>query len=132
MIRLTYAELMSFNSPVITKLLSSDSRQFPTDDAIRIAGFINKIQPMIKLYQEQARKTVEQFGGIIKKEGGVQYKDQETQLKVESELVKLNDVEVELTGDLLTKTDNWPNLSIYEAMILRPLINVDGESVPES
>jgi len=132
MIRLTYAELMSFNSPVITKLLSSDSRQFPTDDAIRIAGFINQIQPMIKLYQEQARKTVEQFGGIVKKEGGVQYKDQETQLKVESELVKLNDVEVELTGDLLTKTDNWPNLSIYEAMILRPLINVDGESVPES
>lgn len=132
MIRLTYAELMSFNSPVITKLLSSDSRQFPTDDAIRIAGFINQIQPMIKLYQEQARKTVEQFGGTIKKEGGVQYKDQETQSKVESELVKLNDVEVELTGDLLTKTDNWPNLSIYEAMILRPLINVDGESVPES
>lgn len=132
MIRLTYAELMSFNSPVITKLLSSDSRQFPTDDAIRIAGFINQIQPMIKLYQEQARKTVEKFGGIIKKEGGVQYKDQKTQSKVESELVKLNDVEVELTGDLLTKTDNWPNLSIYEAMILRPLINVDGESVPES
>ena len=132
MIRLTYAELMSFNSPVITKLLSSDSRQFPTDDAIRIAGFINQIQPMIKLYQEQARKTVEQFGGIIKKEGGVQYKDQETQSKVESELVKLNDVEVELTGDLLNKTDNWPNLSIYEAMILRPLINVDGESMPES
>ena len=132
MIRLTYAELMSFNSPVITKLLSSDSRRFPTDDAIRIAGFINQIQPMIKLYQEQARKTVEQFGGIIKKEGGVQYKDQETQSKVESELVKLNDVEVELTGDLLNKTDNWPNLSIYEAMILRPLINVDGESMPES
>lgn len=132
MIRLTYAELMSFNSPVITKLLSSDSRQFPTDDAIRIAGFINQIQPMIKLYQEQARKTVEQFGGIIKKEGGVQYKNQKMQSKVESELVKLNDVEVELTGDLLTKTDNWPNLSIYEAMILRPLINVDGESVPES
>lgn len=132
MIRLTYAELMSFNSPVITKLLSSDSRQFPTDDAIRIAGFINQIQPMIKLYQDQARKTVEQFGGIIKKEGGVQYKDQETQSKVESELVKLNDVEVELTGDLLNKTDNWPNLSIYEAMILRPLINVDGESMPES
>ena len=132
MIRLTYAELMSFNSPVITKLLSSDSRQFPTDDAIRIAGFINQIQPMIKLYQDQARKTVEQFGGTIKKEGGVQYKDQKMQSKVESELVKLNDVEVELTGDLLTKTDNWPNLSIYEAMILRPLINVDGESVPES
>lgn len=132
MIRLTYAELMSFNSPVITKLLSSDSRRFPTDDAIRIAGFINQIQPMIKLYQDQARKTVEQFGGIIKKEGGVQYKDQETQSKVESELVKLNDVEVELTGDLLNKTDNWPNLSIYEAMILRPLINVDGESMPES
>lgn len=129
MVKLTYAQVMSFSSPVITKLLSSENRQFPTDDAIRIAGFINQIQPMIKLYREQAKKTVEQFGGMIKEDGTVVYETANIREKVESELEKLNHVEVELTGDLLAKTDDWPNLSIYEAMILRPLINVSGAAV---
>lgn len=132
MVKLTYAQVMSFSSPVITKLLSSENRQFPIDDAIRLAGFIDQVQTKIKLYREQAKKTVEQFGGMIKEDGTVVYETANIREKVESELEKLNHVEVELTGDLLAKTDDWPNLSIYEAMILRPLINVDGESVPES
>lgn len=129
MVKLTYAQVMSFSSPVITKLLSSENRQFPIDDAIRLAGFIDQVQTKIKLYREQAKKTVEQFGGMIKEDGTVVYETANIREKVESELEKLNHVEVELTGDLLAKTDDWPNLSIYEAMILRPLINVSGAAV---
>lgn len=123
MIRLTYAQIMAFQSPVMSKLLSSDDRQFPVDDAIRLAEFIDQIQSKIKLFKTQARKIVDKHGGIVEKDGTVRYAKIEDQLTIESELEKLNDVEVELMGDLLAKTTNWPDLNIYEAMILRPLID---------
>lgn len=128
MIKLTYSELMGFNSPVISKLLSSDDRRFPVEAAIQIADIVNQVQPKIKVYHEQAKKAVEQNGGAIEKNGAVKYMTDDIRLKVESELNKLNSVEVELTGNLLEKTDNWPDLSIHEAMILRPIINVNGKS----
>lgn len=129
MIRLTYSQLMNFNSPVISKLLSSDNRQFPVDDALRLAGILDQVQAKVKLYRDQARKVVEQYGGSFDAEGAVKYRTAEIRSKVEAELEKLNAVEVEINGDKLSKTDNWPNLSIFEAMILRPLLDAKSGGI---
>lgn len=123
MIRLTYSQVMGFNSPVISKLLSSDDRRFPTDDAIRLADIIGQVQPKIKLFQEQARKAIEICGGELDEKGAIKFISEDIRKKIEVELANLNAVEVEITGDHLKKAVNWPDLSIQEAMILKPLFD---------
>lgn len=126
MIRLTNAQISAFNNPIIAKLLGSDDRRFPTADAFRLADIVSQIQPKTELFRTQAKKIIKDAGGDIDADGTVKYASPEVRFKVEVELKKLNDVEVEITGDLLTTTDDWPTLSVHEAMILKPLLNVNG------
>lgn len=127
MFKITTAQAANFSSPSIAKLFDDATRPFPTEDAFRLADIIDQINEKIKLYQKQARKVVEGCTGEIDKQGNITYFDPDGESKAESELEKLKSVELEFTGDLLTKTDDWPNLSLHEALILKPLIATNGK-----
>lgn len=126
MIKITNSQLAAFNSETINKLMTSSDRQFPTGDAFRIADFISQIEQKLKIYQTEARKLIERSGGTFGENGQVKFISQDAKKKVDIELMNLNAVEIELTGDSLTQTDQWPKLNIQEAMILRPLLNGNG------
>lgn len=127
MIKITNQQLSAFNSSIINKLLDDDNRPFPIQDAFRIADFIQQINTKIKIYQERAKKVIEAANGEIDGKGFVTYANPDDAKTADREMTKLNSVEVELTGDPLVACNDWPNLSLKEALILKPLLRMNGE-----
>lgn len=124
MIKITNSQLAAFNSEVINDLMKSKDRRFPTADAFRLADFMGQIKVKLEIYQESAKKLIQESGATLNNDGGVKFITPDQKEKVDKELFMLNSVEVELTGDHLEMTDRWPDLNIQEAIILRPLLNV--------
>lgn len=127
MIKITNQQLSAFNSEVIGKLMDDMSRPFPTADAFRLADFIQQINTKIKIYHDRARVIIESANGKIATDGVVTYANPEDTRTADREMSKLNAVEVELTGDLLVVGKDWPNLSLKEALILKPLLSLNGK-----
>lgn len=127
MIKLTNQQASAFNSPQITKLFEDDSKKFPVDIAFRIADMIAQIQQRLPEYHKQARKTVESNNGKVDSRGVVTYPDMESQAEAEKEMLRLNAVEIEIHGDPVPIDDSWPQLGLTEAMILKPLISMNGK-----
>lgn len=127
MFKITNAQAQSFSSPIISKLLNDASRPFPVDAAFQLADIIQQIHAKTKIYYEILKETIISCNGKIDDKGCVSYPDPDDRDKAELELDKLNKVEIELTGELLTKTDDWPKLSLNEAIILKPLIKMNGK-----
>lgn len=128
MFKITNGQAAMFNSPVINKLFDESDRTFPTDDAFRLADIIQQIHAKNKIYQEQARKIIDNFGGSVDDKGRVSYNEKKDALAAQMELEKLNMVEIELTGSLLKVTPEWPNFNLNEALILKPLLSMNGKS----
>ena len=116
----------AFNSPAIGKLFAAEDRQFPVDDAFRLADIIRQIHEKSSLYKDQTKKLVETNGGTIANDGRVRYKSKDDATIVQQELDKLNAVELELTGTKVKPTSAWPKLTLAEATILRPILNLNS------
>lgn len=128
MITLTNAQAVAFSSPIMSALFNDKDRQFPTVDAFKLSDLFMQVETRVQAYRQKQRELIESNNGIIEKSGRVTYPTQGDELIVASELAKLNAVELEYNGSKLTMSDDWPNLSLAEATILRPLINFKIES----
>lgn len=125
MIKLTNSQISAFLSPIISELFNDKTRRFPTEDAFLLADMISQIQVKAKIYQDQAKKIIEAHGGDIKPTGEVEYKDLNSQEKAANEIMILNAMSIEFHAKLLTQKPTWPELSIHEAFILRPLMRFE-------
>ena len=121
MIKITNVQISAFLSPVISELFNDKTRRFPIDDAFRFADLLDQIQKKAVIYQKQARKLIEDRGGEIDLDGVVSYPKDVKVMEVQNELNELNACTVEFTGEKLKIKDTWPELSIQEAIILRPI-----------
>lgn len=132
MIKITNQQLSAFNSQIINKLLDDDNRVFPVEDAFRIADFIQQIQSRMRVYHERARKIVLAAGGKVDDKGQVTYDDPGGFQKADQDIRRLDAVEVELTGESIKMSPDWPKLSLKEALILRPLLSLNGTQKEET
>ena len=126
MIKLTTGQASAFNSPVIGKLFSDQTRQFPIKDAFQLSDVVQQIQSRLGAYNEQLRGIIEKQGGTIHPDGKIVYEDPEGAQKAQAQINLLNEAEIELPGEKLTIDDDWPKLTLAEATILGAIIN-DGK-----
>lgn len=125
MIKLTNSQISAFMSPIISELFNDQTRRFPTEDAFLLADIISQVQSKAKIYQDQAKKIIEAHGGGIMPTNEVVYKDPKDQEKAANEIMILNAMSIEFPVKPLTQKPTWPELSIHEAFILRPLMRFE-------
>lgn len=126
MIKLTNQQASAFNSNKITSLFEDDSAKFPVDVAFKLADILSQIQGRLPTYHKEARRIVESHGGKVDQKGFVTYPDFEKQKSAEVEMLKLNSVEIEIHGEPVEVDDAWPKIGLAEALILKPLISMNG------
>lgn len=122
MVKLTNREASGFISPVISELFSSKERRFPVTDAFKIAELIADIQTKMKVHQDQTKRIIESHNGKIQSDGRVLYKDLFDQQECTKKLDELNEIEITIQGDKVKRSDQWPDLTIQEAFLLKPII----------
>lgn len=122
MVKLTNREASGFVSPVIVELFNSKDRRFPIKDAFRIAEMIQDIQKKFKIAQDQTRFIIESGGGKIHEDGRVEYKTFEDQKNATEKLEELDGIVVSIPGEKIEQKDSWPDLSVQEAYLLKPII----------
>lgn len=123
MFKITNAQASAFTSPTMAKLFNDENRQFPIEDAFKLSDMIQQIQTRLEPYMVSLRKIINMYGGIVADNGIVTYPNNEQRVKAEVEVNKLNAIEVEYPGDLLTPSEGWPKLTLAEATILKPILN---------
>lgn len=130
MIEITNAELSGFLNPIVSNLFNDPEREFPIDDAFKLADLLSQIQQKAQIYQSQARKIIEGHGGKINPDGGVEYPENTKLSDVQKDLGILNSVVVQFPGERIKlKKDSWPKLTLMEAFILKPIVeNGDAQS----
>jgi hypothetical protein len=127
MIKLTAGQASAFNSPVIAKLFADNSRTFPYGDALKLSDMVQQCQEKIKAYGEQVRKIVEDNNGTFNNPSGqIVYETMTDRQKADAAIADLDKTELEITGTPLKPTAAWPNLTIIEATILKPLLEKEG------
>lgn len=126
MIRLSNAQAIAFTSKIMSDLLNDSSRRFPVSDAFKIADMIKSITDKIPLYRNIIREIVHNNGGVVDKNGNVSYKDIKCRINAEKQIDELNATMIEFPGEALKPSESWPNLTLSEALILKPLLNVEN------
>lgn len=122
MITLKCSEISAFLNPIISELLNDSNRKFPIDDAFKLADLVGQIQEKAKPYQDQAKKIIEANEGVVDIDTKtIKYPTEEQRLKASRDLTLLQNATVEITGTKLLVKDTWPDLSVAEALILKPL-----------
>lgn len=96
MIKLKNKDAFALISPVAQRLFTDSRRPFPVRDTFLLLDIVQQIQ-------DRAEK-------IKSKE------------LTPEELKEFEEIELEYHGEKLTISDDWPKLSVQEAMILKPLI----------
>lgn len=127
MFKITNGQASAFNSSIIGKLFSDQSRQFPVADSFRLSDLVQLIQDRMRTYNEQVRKIVTANRGEILPDGRVDYEKFDDQVTANKQIMELNAVEIEIAGEKLKIKDDWPNLSLAEATILKAIIDEPAE-----
>lgn len=122
MIKLTNKEASALLSPVAQRLFSDSRRPFPVRDTFLILDLINSIEPRNKTFNTQLSEIVKKYDGEILPTGSVKLKDESKRSELEGKIDELSKIELEYPSEKLTITDGWPNLSVQEAHILKPII----------
>ncbi len=122
MIKLKNKEASYLLSPVAQRLFSDNRRPFPAKDTFLILDLIGIIEPRIKQYNQKVSEIVSENDGEILPTGAIKLKDESKRIEVESKIEELSQIELEYPGEKLRITDGWPNLSVQEAHILKPII----------
>ena len=123
MIKLTNLQCSALMTKTIQNLFSDESRQFPIQDAFKLSDLLTTVQSRMKAYFEQVQKIAKEDGAKIEANGAVSNLSIDAQKK----LIELNQAELEYNFEKLDITDDWPKLSLSEASILRPLLNLNGD-----
>lgn len=110
-------------TPIIQKLFDDETRTFPIQDAFKLTDLLTAVQGRMKAYFEQVQKIAKEDGAKIGTNGAISGLSIDAQKKI----AELNQVELEYNCDKLDITDDWPKLSLSEASILRPLLNLNGD-----
>lgn len=132
MIKLTNAEASAFFSTHISKLMADPQRPFPIADAFRLADIMQCIQSRIEPYRLAIKKIVEENKGTIDQNGFVNYSDEYHKHRADLQILELNAVTIEYPCDALVPSDGWPNLTISEALILKPILSRNGTKPPKN
>jgi hypothetical protein len=122
MIKLTNRQASALLSPTAQLLFNDPNRNFPVKDTFVLADILQSIDSRIKVYREQLKKIIEANGGEIADDGKITYSKDGDSEKALKEMEELNDIELEYPGRLLKINNDWPKLSLQEAIILKPLI----------
>lgn len=120
--KLTNNEIANFLDPAIGELINDKSRRFPITDVFRISSLMDKIQNQARIYQKCARECIEACGGNIDEKGAISFRSLADRSKLDEELKKLGSVKVTIEGEKIKWEETWPELSIREASILKPII----------
>lgn len=123
MFKLQNQQAAALTSPAVQKLLNDESRTFPTTAAFQIADILNQIGARITEYQKANSAVAEQYEGEIQPNGSIKFPDPEKAEKAMKEIKKLAETELEYTGEKLKIGEDWPKLTVTEAMLLAPIID---------
>jgi len=122
-IKLTAGQASAFNAPVIGSLFSDSNRTFPYKDALRLSDMVDQCQKKIAAYRTQIERIVKDCNGEVEYPTGViRYKTPEDQITAQEQIAELDKTELEINGEKVKPKKNWPNLTVVEASILRPLL----------
>lgn len=124
MITISNAELANFLDPALNELLNDKTRRFPTADVFKISDLLDQIQMKVRVYQKCAKTIMEDCGGTLDEKGVMSFRAIADKQKAEKEIDNLNRESVEIQGDLIPWKKSWPDLTIREAVILRPIIKL--------
>ena len=122
-ITLTNAQLNAFNSPIFKALIGDKSRPFPVMDAFRLYEITTSLQDKLSTYNKTVSELLTRHNVEVLPTGEVVYKEEDVRELVNGELKKLNELEIDIPGEKLTISETWPNLTLQEISILRPLLN---------
>lgn len=125
MFKITMGQASSFNSPVIASLFSDGNKKFPISDGFKLLDFMDQARSKMKRYQEEVRSVIDKNSGDVAETGQVTYPSIELQESAIKEIGELNETEIELTGDKVVPSLEWPKLSLAEMTVLKPLINLE-------
>lgn len=126
MIKISNKVIADIATSDIRGLLADPARAFPVDDAFRIVDFVNQIQEKSKLYFEQLHGIIRKYNGSVEKNNYINFPDMENREAATIEIQKLNAVLVEIPGEPLQKSSDWPKLTLPEAALLYPLLKADN------
>lgn len=121
-IKLTAGQASAFNSPVIAKLFADETRTFPYADAMRLSDMVTQCQGRLDAHRTQVKKILADNNGTIEDSGLIKYETLEGQRKAMEAIGLLDQTEIEINGEKVKPKANWPNLTVVEATILRPLL----------
>ena len=127
MIKLTNAQLNSFNSPTLTALFNDTARQFPVEDAFRILDIVQALEAKLKTYNTVVKQLVTKYAGTPLPNGGIKCKDTEDREALQNAINELNVVEIEIPNNKVKMSPAWPTLTLAEASILRLIADADIE-----
>lgn len=123
MFKITNGEASAFNSPVLAKLFTDENRKFPIEDAFKLSDMIQVVVARMEPYRTALKKIIAEQDGEADENGFVRYPSEESRDRAKEEIDRLNAIENEYPGELITPGAGWPNLTLAEATILRPLLN---------
>jgi len=132
MVKLTYGQASALVSPAITGLFNDSKRTFPMNDALRMADMIEQIGQRIKAYRGQIKKLVNEHHGTVEANGMVRYEKPEDQQAFTEAVNSLNEEVLEINGYRVKPKKNWPDLSLTEATILRPILDIEDHDDRET
>lgn len=96
MIKLNNKEASILISPAAQRLFSDNRRPFPVRDTFLLLDIIRQIEDRLKPYRDK--------------------------LQTEDDYKEFEKIEFEYSFNPITIKDDWPKLSVQEAMILNPII----------
>ena len=122
MIKLSNDEQQALLSKAAVRLFTDSNRPFPTKDIFQILDLIELIEKRSKTYREQFKKIIDDHNGKVDDRNNVTYETDEDKAKAIEKILELNAATLEYNFEPLTVDDKWPNLTLAEASILKPLI----------
>lgn len=128
MIKLTNRQCDALLSPLAQKLFTNEDRKFPVDVAFKLLDIITCIRQRIKSYHTTFRDIVKRNGGTIDDLGVITYNSTQGRSKANEEIEDLMTMEIEIHGFKIPMDKSWPELTIAEAEILRPIIKDKKEN----
>lgn len=120
MIKIKNKELVQLTTPIMTKIIE---KEFPIKDSFKLQLILTEAQTYFKTYQAAMAKLRTKYNIRTGEDNQIEYDNDEDLNTFIKEANELLDIEVELSQSKLDIGDNWPNLSVQEVSVLKPLLN---------
>jgi len=124
MFTITTGQADKFQQPDTKAILA---KPFPFVDAYRFNQLLKEILAKLEPFNEQAKRILEQYNCTIEPSGKINFPNSAAQINYLGELQKLYKVKIELTGEKIRPSLQWPSLTIAEVNLLEPLLEVEKD-----